>query len=83
LTLANALQHAEIDFILLEGRREIAPQVGASIGMLSNGGRILDQLGCFDDIWDHTEPLNWGAEHYENGDYITPLSDNPQLSQAR
>ena len=33
LTLANALQRTGIDFILLEGRNEIAPQVGASIGM--------------------------------------------------
>jgi 2-polyprenyl-6-methoxyphenol hydroxylase-like FAD-dependent oxidoreductase len=35
LTLANALERAGIDFILLEGRNEIAPQVGASIGMVN------------------------------------------------
>ena len=50
LTLANALEKANIDHVLLEARDTIAPQVGASIGIFQNGGRILDQLGCFDEI---------------------------------
>jgi 2-polyprenyl-6-methoxyphenol hydroxylase-like FAD-dependent oxidoreductase len=102
LTLANALERAGIDFVLLEGRSEIAPQVGASIGRLSsrsyrcamisltfntgifpNGCRILDQLGCMDDIEAVTEPLLWAGDHYENGDYITPVSDRIQLSSSR
>lgn len=83
LTLANALQHIDIDYILLEGRSEIAPQVGASIGMFQNGSRILDQLDCFDNILKHVEPIEWGGDHYENGEYITPLSDRPQLGVAR
>ncbi|KAF2435003.1 FAD/NAD(P)-binding domain-containing protein [Tothia fuscella] len=83
LTLANALQQAKIEYVLLEGRSEIAPQVGALIGLFANGCRILDQLGCFDDIWNHTEPLRCGGDHYENGDYTTPVTDNPQLLQAR
>jgi 2-polyprenyl-6-methoxyphenol hydroxylase-like FAD-dependent oxidoreductase len=44
LTLANALEKANIDYILLEGRDTVAPQVGASIGIHPNGTRILDQL---------------------------------------
>ena len=56
LTLANSLQHAGIDYLLLEARPEIAPQVGASIALLANGGRILDQLGAYDDCYQFTEP---------------------------
>jgi 2-polyprenyl-6-methoxyphenol hydroxylase-like FAD-dependent oxidoreductase len=83
LSLANALQHAGIDYVLLEARGVIAPQVGASIGINPNGSRILDQLGCYDEILDKTEPLIWGGSHYENGDYIGVKSDGPQLIGAR
>jgi hypothetical protein len=101
-TLANALQLANIDFTLLEGRSEIAPQVGASIGMFifkhqstilvsltsnagifPNGHRIFDQLDCFEDIEAVVEPILWASDHYENGDYITPTSDRPQLGTSR
>ncbi|KAI5240624.1 FAD/NAD(P)-binding domain-containing protein [Aureobasidium subglaciale] len=44
LTLANALEQANIDYILLERRRELAPQVGASIGIMSNGARVGTSL---------------------------------------
>jgi hypothetical protein len=69
LSLANALQHAGLDYILLEARAVIVPQVGASIGMLPNGSRVLDQLGCYDETVAKTEPLIWGGNHDENGDY--------------
>jgi choline dehydrogenase-like flavoprotein len=41
LTLANSLERAPISYILLEARKDIAPAVGASIGILPNGCRIL------------------------------------------
>ncbi|KAK3294210.1 uncharacterized protein B0H64DRAFT_418187 [Chaetomium fimeti] len=47
LTLANALEQANVDYVLLERRSEVAPQIGASIGMFPNGARILDQLGVW------------------------------------
>jgi 2-polyprenyl-6-methoxyphenol hydroxylase-like FAD-dependent oxidoreductase len=50
LSLALMLQRNGIDFVILEAYPEIAPQVGASIGLLPNGFRILDQLGCYEDI---------------------------------
>jgi 2-polyprenyl-6-methoxyphenol hydroxylase-like FAD-dependent oxidoreductase len=43
LTLAHCLHHSDIDFVLLEARKDIAPQVGASIVVLPNGARVLDQ----------------------------------------
>lgn len=83
LTLANALQHIDVDYILLEGRDEIAPQVGASIGILSNGGRIFDQLDCYETIRARDEPVLWQGDHYESGKYISPLGDKPQLGNVR
>lgn len=48
LSLANMLEQATIDYVLLEAYEDIAPQLGASIGLLPNGLRILEQLGCYD-----------------------------------
>lgn len=58
LTLANMLQLYDIDFVVLEAYPDIAPQVGASIGMLPHGNRILDQLGLFQKILDLCPPLD-------------------------
>lgn len=48
LSLANMLEKFDIDYTILEAYPQIAPQVGASIGLLANGLRILDQLGCYE-----------------------------------
>lgn len=58
LTLANMLQLYDIDFIVLEAWNDIAPQVGASIGLLPHGNRILDQLGLFQKVLDLCPPLD-------------------------
>ncbi|KUJ19502.1 FAD/NAD(P)-binding domain-containing protein [Mollisia scopiformis] len=50
LTLANALERGNIDYVLLEARGDIAPQVGASIGILPNGSRIFDQMGMYETL---------------------------------
>ncbi|KAJ0109367.1 FAD-dependent monooxygenase andE [Diaporthe amygdali] len=50
LTLANMLEKIGVDYLILEGHREMAPQVGASIGILPNGCRVLDQIGLYDEI---------------------------------
>lgn len=50
LTLANMLEKIGVDYLILEGYREMAPQVGASIGILPNGSRVLDQIGLYDEI---------------------------------
>ncbi|OHF03728.1 FAD binding domain-containing protein [Colletotrichum orchidophilum] len=50
LTLANLLEQVGINYVILEGYREMAPQVGASIGILPNGSRVLDQIGLYDQI---------------------------------
>lgn len=50
LTLANILEKLGFDYVVLEGYPEIAPQVGASIALVANGLRILDQIGCYSDV---------------------------------
>ncbi|PYI01328.1 hypothetical protein BO78DRAFT_291535, partial [Aspergillus sclerotiicarbonarius CBS 121057] len=45
LTLAHCLIKSNIEFVALEARGDIAPQEGASIGILRNGSHILGQLG--------------------------------------
>ncbi|KAH7385692.1 FAD-binding domain-containing protein [Pyrenochaeta sp. MPI-SDFR-AT-0127] len=58
LILANMLQLYDIDYVVLEAYPEIAPQVGASIGMLPHGNRILDQLGLYQKLLDLCPPLD-------------------------
>lgn len=50
LSLALALERAGVDFVVLEAHPAVAPQVGASIAVLPNGARVLDQLGCYADV---------------------------------
>jgi flavin-dependent dehydrogenase len=70
LTLAHCLYHNDVDFVVLEAHNEIAPQIGASIVILPNGARILDQLGIFDDIFAMVEPLQNALIWKGNGKLI-------------
>ncbi|KAF2101574.1 FAD binding domain protein [Rhizodiscina lignyota] len=83
LALANELQCAGIDFVLLERRSVIDPQVGASIGMLPNGSRILDQVGCYEDVLDLVEPTVLGFSHKADGSLIGEPTDAPVLLATR
>ncbi|KAF4997653.1 hypothetical protein FGRMN_3685 [Fusarium graminum] len=56
LTLANMLERCDIDYLILEGHGEIAPAVGASIGMFPNGLRILDQIDLYEPLKDLVNP---------------------------
>ncbi|KAF7592167.1 hypothetical protein BBP40_000654 [Aspergillus hancockii] len=47
LTLAHCLDRAGIDYVVLEKHHDIHPQLGASLVISPNGGRILEQLGVF------------------------------------
>lgn len=55
LSLALMLERVGIDFLLLEAHVDIAPEVGASIGLCPNGLRILDQLGCYDSLQEKSQ----------------------------
>lgn len=82
LTLAHALCHSDVDFVVLEARNEIAPQVGASIVVLPNGARILDQLGLFDDVLSIVEPLENGLSWTGDGRLVVN-SNSPVLTRIR
>ena len=62
LTLAHCLERLGVSYVVLEKRNEIAPLEGASIGIFPNGGRILDQLGLFEEVEKFAQPLH--TSHY-------------------
>ncbi|KAE8153049.1 FAD/NAD(P)-binding domain-containing protein [Aspergillus avenaceus] len=51
LALALMLEKHDIDYILLEAYPEIVAAPGVGIGLFVNGLRILDQLGCYEDLY--------------------------------
>ncbi|CZS96768.1 uncharacterized protein RCO7_02595 [Rhynchosporium graminicola] len=50
LTFAHMFERANINYILLEARYRISPSEAASIVIMPNGARILDQLGYINGI---------------------------------
>jgi 2-polyprenyl-6-methoxyphenol hydroxylase-like FAD-dependent oxidoreductase len=82
LTLAHCLHHNNIDFVVLEAGKEIAPQLGASIVVLPNGARILDQLGIFDEMTVIAEPLETALTWTGDGKLLIK-SDAPRLCEVR
>ncbi|KAK4149757.1 hypothetical protein C8A00DRAFT_37653, partial [Chaetomidium leptoderma] len=83
LTLANALEQGGIDYVLLERRSEVAPQVGASIGIFSNGARILDQLGAWKEVRAGADPIRVFYTRNSKGDLLTAPDYSPPLLTAR
>ncbi|KAL4931768.1 FAD-dependent monooxygenase spyC [Aspergillus undulatus] len=82
LTLAHCLDKlCGVDYVVLEKREEIAAQEGASIGILPHGGRILDQLGLFEEIERNTEPLTTAHISYPDG--FTHTNRSPSAILAR
>lgn len=81
LTLANSLSQAHIDYVLLEACDEIAPQVGASLGIFAQSGRILDQVGAYNNIANLTQPIKY-FNQWHDGKVIN-RTDSPQLIKAR
>ncbi|EME38708.1 hypothetical protein DOTSEDRAFT_180559 [Dothistroma septosporum NZE10] len=83
LTLANALEKAGIDFILLEARSVIDPQVGASIGLSSASMRVFDQFGAAQAIIDETAPITTMKHHRKDGSLIMPASTAAEILKER
>ncbi|KAG6029618.1 hypothetical protein E4U41_000303 [Claviceps citrina] len=67
LTLAHCLERLGVSYTVLEKGHQMAPQLGASVGILPNGGRILDQLGIFDHVEEEIEPLDYAVIRYQDG----------------
>lgn len=74
LTLANILERYAIDYVVLEKHPEIAPQLGASLGLLPHGERILDQLGIFSRVEAISMPMEKVQFHGPDGSpLVAPL----------
>lgn len=84
LTLANMLERAGIDYLVLEGHHEIAPQIGASIGLFPSGLRVLDQLGCAKDLLDLVDmPLENMFMRNADGSVIFHQKDSMEIFEER
>ncbi|KAJ5645424.1 hypothetical protein N7507_011435 [Penicillium longicatenatum] len=81
LTLAHCLDRAGIDYVILEKRQEIAPQEGASIGIMPNGARILEQLGLYANLEAAVHPLETAYITYPDG--FSYRSHFPDLLRKR
>ncbi|KAL2797702.1 hypothetical protein BJX66DRAFT_323165 [Aspergillus keveii] len=81
LTLAHCLSRAGIDYVVLEKGDQIAPEIGASIGIMPNGARVLAQLGLFEELERHIKPLS--TAHITFPDGLAVESHYPQVLHAR
>lgn len=74
LTLALAFERLNIPFVVFEAHESITSDQGASIGLLPNGLRILEQLGVLEDIEKQTSPLKTWNHLDCNGDLIAKVN---------
>ncbi|KAL2857965.1 hypothetical protein BJY01DRAFT_230820 [Aspergillus pseudoustus] len=81
LTLAHCLHCAGIDYVLLEKRDQVSPEIGASIGIMPNGARVLEQLGLLEEIKRRIEPLTIAHITFPNGFAVE--SRYPQVIHRR
>lgn len=82
LTLANILEQAGISFTLWESQSQIAPPAGASIGLMPNGLRILDQIGVIDKVEQYSVPHgSWEHRDADGTLYctLTALRSYPEM----
>lgn len=67
LALAHCLHRAGITCIILEKRSIIAAHEGASVAIMPNGARILDQLGLYDAVEGTIEPMHSAHVRFPDG----------------
>jgi 2-polyprenyl-6-methoxyphenol hydroxylase-like FAD-dependent oxidoreductase len=67
LSLAHCLHKAGISSIILEKRSEIVAHEGASVAIMPNGGRILEQLGLYDAVEKIIEPMHVTHVRFPDG----------------
>lgn len=82
LTLANALARANVDFLVFESHGQIDASIGGALTIVSNGQRILDQMGIFDDIHPYLEPAGDVYTYLKDGRLLGRM-DTPAVMQER
>ncbi|KAB2580891.1 FAD-dependent monooxygenase bik2 [Lasiodiplodia theobromae] len=73
LTLANMLEQSGISYTLFEARDDIAPPEGASLGLMPNGLRILDQIGLIDEVEEYAVAHDYWELRDGNGTLYNTL----------
>ena len=72
LVLAHLLARARVDFVLVEARKDVIYPAGGSFGIWPNAARILDQIGCWDDIVESSASLK--SNHVRRSDGSSYIS---------
>jgi FAD dependent monooxygenase len=70
LTLALACERFHIKYALFESQATLSPDNGASIGILPNGLRILDQLGVLNGVNGYAAQLSTWRHFDDNGNLL-------------
>lgn len=60
LSLALILEAYGFQYELLEKHADVAPRLGAGVGLTPNGARILDQLGVWDKVCENGSSVDAG-----------------------
>lgn len=81
LVLAHSLEKIGVEYVVLEKGAQVAPQLGASIGIMPNGARILEQLGVYEEVDKAAAPL--GTSHLYFPDGFHHASFFPQKMLAK
>jgi FAD dependent monooxygenase len=82
LTLAHTFSRANINYMLLEARDSLAPQLGAGIVIMPNGWRILDQMGLLESMRDFITNMAMQYRRKRNGESVGE-ADWPTLVTKR
>ncbi|TLD08105.1 hypothetical protein PspLS_12128 [Pyricularia sp. CBS 133598] len=83
LALANMLQEFDMEYVVLEAYTEIAPAVGASIGLFPNGLRILDQIGCYEPLRSLVGDLNNHRSVRDQDGQALSVTMDPQVHEIK
>lgn len=81
LTLANCLELAGINYVILEVRDAIGSDVGAPVSVIA--GPLLDQLSLYDKYYNLISPWFGLAIHDEKGDLLTTAPDRFEFMRVR
>ncbi|KAG9238895.1 hypothetical protein BJ875DRAFT_286232 [Amylocarpus encephaloides] len=82
LTLAHCFARANINYVLLEARESLAPQLGAGIVIMPNGCRILDQIGILDPMRKFMTRMAMQYRRRSSGE-VVGAADWPKLVEDR
>ncbi|KAF5866585.1 hypothetical protein ETB97_011470 [Aspergillus alliaceus] len=82
LAFAIVMEMIGVDYFLLEAYSAIVTEVGAGICLMPNGVRVLDQLGCYEDLLSSniTELLSVGFRNTD-GEPLAPSLDGSVITE--